>query len=59
MKRPIDLIHDHLESALFVAHGMPITPHQLCLVNDIQRAVDLWRKLFNQAEERHQKVRAA
>ena len=59
MKSAIDTIHELAERQLFIAQGMSISPHQLCLANDIQRAVDLWRKLWLQAEERAQRTRAA
>lgn len=57
----LKLIADHLESALFLADGLPTTPGQLCLRDALIGALQELCVLYPLAEkrERAQKGRAS
>ncbi len=57
----LEAIKGHLESALFIVHGLPVSAHQRCLAGDIKRALrdkGGWVALYLAGEARDEKTRA-
>lgn len=57
MKSPHDLIREHLETALYLADGLPTSPAQRMLVDTLTGAMQEVCVLLPRAEERERKTR--
>lgn len=59
MKSELDLINDYLDRILFIARGLPVSPHGACLDADIREARRKWVAMYLEGEKRAKKARVS
>jgi len=57
MKTESDVIRDHIETALYIAHGMTVSPSQILLVDALLGTLQEVCVLFPVAREREERAR--